>query len=539
MTDDFIALDFETTSLSPRDGEIRLITTKRPGKPAEVWDTREHSLHDTRAYLTHIIEKPVIAHNLKFEAAWLHQYTGKHIHPKSWCTYRAEHVLTNGTGAKKDLWSTTKRHIPHAVIDEDNDKQKSDWSAPVLSNEQIAYALSDVVYLHTLQKEQEAQLVERYPYDLDVACIPIEVEMEANGIGLDMQKWITLAQTASLDYFVEAWALEEDSGLECNFSSPKQVKAWLSALGVDVPSTSSVVLAEEESTWVKRLLAVRKFRKLATSYGKDWILRFAPHGRVHTSLAPRTETGRYSSSSPNVQQIPRGPAHRLCFVASPNCVLVGADYSAIELRVAAFLAREEGMLSAFASGLDVHRHTSTLLFNIPYDSVTKEQRQTSKALSFGLLYGMGAAKLRIYAMQGYGVHMSLDEAQDLRTRFFRTYPALKRWQRNESSIGQMLGYAQTYYGRRRVLPRDGYTEYLNTAVQGTAADLMKQAMVRLRSHPSYIKPILTVHDELLLECEERYVDEAKALLQSCMVAGELSWLLAIECKSGPNWAECH
>jgi len=528
-----VAIDFETTGLNPRKDKLRLITTKCESR-TEIWDCFKHSVDDTRNYLTRLSERPLIAHNLKFEAAWIFHLTGRHVHQDSWCTARAERVAQNGNGVKLGLWSTAGRH--GCEIDTSNDQQMSDWSCPDLTADQLRYAAEDVQHLHFIAAKQP----NLYPARLDMRCIPTEVEMEKNGIQLDTEKWMALSKKAEIAAQIEATLLDwDEEGI--NFNSPKQVLKWLKSCGLSVDKTSTTDLVYIDIPEVRTLLKLRKLRKLATSYGSDWLARFLEKdGAIHTSLSPRTETGRYSSSSPNLQQIPRDKQYRDCFKASPGMALVGADYSAIELRVAAFLANERVMLGAFERGEDVHKFTSTLLFNIPADSVTKQQRQTSKALSFGLLYGMGAQKLMLYAKQGYGVDMSLSEATELRNRFFRTYPALRRWQGAESRIGQLRQYAVTYFGRRRALDPLDYTSYLNTAVQGTAADIMKQALVALASHPTFVRPLLTVHDEIILECPSNKVCETKAFLKECMVDKvELSGLVDVEVKSGQTWGDCH
>lgn len=548
-----IAIDFETLSLEPYVGGLRLIQTKRPGEAVRITDCFELGIEKTRLFLRELLADEWLAHNAKFESAWCYEYVKQF--PRIVCTYRASKVLVNGyKHLKCGLWDVVKRQLPEVALNE-TDMQVSDWSGP-LSAEQIAYAAQDVEHLFPLWESlakdlQDTAAMAAYQIDCDV--IPAEIQMERQGICIDIPLWQKLAHQAEVEYAVDMGTLEQLENSEINLASPKQVQALLASWGVVTPqtrwnkggSTSTLALVPYSTNpLVKALLDARKNAKKVSSYGQKWLEKFVKSGKAYTHLSPYTETGRYASSKPNLQQVPRDGRYRGAFVAAEGKVLVGADYSAVELRLAALLAAEGRMLTAFKEGRDVHKHTSTLLFNIPYDTVTKGQRQVSKALSFGLLYGMGAEKLQLYARQGYGVRLSLQEASDLRTKFFGVYPAIRKWQGTESKKGELLGYASTPVGRRRYLPRDSYTQYLNTQVQGFAADIMKTALIALSERrPAGVELLLTVHDEVLLECSPDKVGVAKALLQSCMVEATEGLtgkgLLAIETKHGRSWGESH
>jgi DNA polymerase-1 len=221
-------------------------------------------------------------------------------------------------------------------------------------------------------------------------------------------------------------------------------------------------------------------------------------------------------SDPNLQNIPRGREYRACFRAQPGWVLVKADYSAIELRLAAVIARDGGMLQAFQDGQDLHRQTAALVLGVPEVEVTKEQRQLAKALNFGLLYGMGAQTLIQHTASGYEVTLSLEEAEQHRRRFFASYPGLARWHRG---IPREPIDTRTLAGRRR-LGVEHFTEKVNSPVQGSGADGLKAALGRLWRHrhevPVDVRLVATVHDEIVAECRVEDAPEVAAWLTQHM-----------------------
>jgi DNA polymerase-1 len=204
--------------------------------------------------------------------------------------------------------------------------------------------------------------------------------------------------------------------------------------------------------------------------------------------------------SPNLQQIPRDPAYRACIRPATGRVLVKADFSQVELRIAAQITGDKALRVAYQEGADVHVRTAAAVLGVAPDAVTKEQRQIAKVLNFGLVYGMGAARLRENAAQKFGVQLTEHEAADFRARFFRAYPGLKRWHqtRPDSAID-----TRTLAGRRR-LAVSAFTEKLNSPVQGTGADLLKLTLAYLwedrQAQPSAV-PANVVHDEIVLECD--------------------------------------
>jgi N6-adenosine-specific RNA methylase IME4 len=245
-----------------------------------------------------------------------------------------------------------------------------------------------------------------------------------------------------------------------------------------------------------------------------------------------------SCSRPNLQNIPRDPAYRACFRPQPGRVLVKADFSQIELRIAAQLSQDPTMLAAFRAGEDFHTATAARVLGVEPAEVTLDQRQLAKCLNFGLLYGAGAPRLKQQAEESYGVSLSLDEADELRRKFFRTYRYLQRWQAVQ---GNGQGETRTLTGRRRV-GVESYTERLNSPVQGAGADLLKLALGRLyadrAAYPS-AQIVNVIHDEILVECDAGDAHDVEAWLPRHMEAAGAELLpdvrVVAEASSMADW----
>ena len=291
--------------------------------------------------------------------------------------------------------------------------------------------------------------------------------------------------------------------------------------------------------------------KKLTSFGNRYASNINPAtGRIHASfIIGGTDTGRLACRNPNIQNPPKDSDFRALFAAPPRRVMVDGDYSQVELRVMAVVASEKTMLSAYRLGIDLHRKTAAALTGVPLDAVTKEQRQLAKAVNFGLLFGQGAPGLAKYAKTQYGVDMSLKEAEKYRKAFFDTYPGLPRWQRRTAELAEQSHSVKTPSGRVRTFKRKHgksyFTAFLNTPIQGGAAEVMLAALAALdrRLKGLDAKLVNVIHDEIRLEVAANDVPAAKAALEEAMVEGMLSVFPRANCNglveahSGPNWAE--
>jgi DNA polymerase I-like protein with 3'-5' exonuclease and polymerase domains len=242
-------------------------------------------------------------------------------------------------------------------------------------------------------------------------------------------------------------------------------------------------------------------------------------GRLHPSYYQLgAHSGRFSCGNPNIQQIPRGREFRSCFIPEKGCKLVIADYSQIELRVAAEIAQDKTMQEAYMKNMDLHSLTAALIANKSVENITKQERQAAKAVNFGLIYAMGARGLQGYAKSTYGIDMSLEEAELFRSRFFNAYKGIAKWHERMKKASDVRE-SRTLSGRRILFSgQPGITGLLNIPVQGTAADIFKRALGMMVPVTKRLggSIIATVHDEILLEVPESKAMEAAHELKSIM-----------------------
>jgi DNA polymerase-1 len=318
-------------------------------------------------------------------------------------------------------------------------------------------------------------------------------------------------------------------------------------------STSADVLElmRGKHSVVDQILEYRELAKLRSTYLDALPLQINPAtGRVHTSYNQTgSVTGRLASSDPNLQNIPvrteLGRQVRQAFVAAEGCQLLSVDYSQVELRIAAHMSNDEAMLAAFLDHQDIHTATAAAIYNIPLEQVTKDQRRHAKAINFGLIYGMSP----------YGLtrttDLTLAEAEDFVEAYFKRFPGIKQYLDRVRIQAATDGYVETLLGRRRYFPglknpqnqtvrNREEREAINAPIQGTAADIMKLAMIRvqeaLKEKGLASRMLLQVHDELVLECPEEELSQAADVVQQVMEAVfPLKVPLQTEARSGKNW----
>ncbi len=410
----------------------------------------------------------------------------------------------------------------------------------------------------------EEQLARLYR-DIELPVAEILFRMERHGVLIDTQA-LALQSDALGRRLMEVEAeAHQLAGQPFNLNSPKQLAEILfTQQGLPVvkktpsgtPSTDEEVLQKlaEDYPLPKRLLEHRTLAKLKGTYTDKLPKMVNPStGRVHTSYAQAVAvTGRLASSDPNLQNIPirtaEGRRIRAAFVAPAGCRLVSADYSQIELRIMAHLSGDKGLLDAFARGEDVHRATAAEVFGITPLEVTNEQRRAAKAINFGLIYGMSAFGL---AKQ---IDVDRSSAQTYMDRYFARYPGVARYMEETRSAAKEKGYVETVFGRRLWLPdirsanvgrRQGAERAaINAPMQGTAADLIKRAMIAVQDwldrETLRARLILQVHDELVLEVPDSELDRVKHVLPPLMAGvAKLAVPLLAEVGDGPNWDEAH
>ncbi len=398
-------------------------------------------------------------------------------------------------------------------------------------------------------------------HEMELPLCRVLAEMELAGFrinesalaqfGIDLQERIVALEQSIYDM----------AGEKFNINSPRQLGIILFDK-LQLPhgkktktgwSTNAEVLEKlrYEAPIVDKVLEYRQYAKLKSTYADGLLRAVSPDGRVRTSFQMTvTATGRLSSTEPNLQNIPTrtelGSEIRRLFVAEEGNVLVDADYSQIELRLLAHMAGDEAMQQAFLSGADFHTVTAAKVFHVPETEVTHQMRSRAKAVNFGIVYGMSAFSL------SQDIHVTVAEAKDYMERYFATYPGVKQYMTDIVEKAKEQGYVETLYHRRRALPElksanfvqrsFGERVALNMPIQGTAADIMKLAMLRvydrLRREGLQARLIMQVHDELIVECPETEQETVEKLLRQEMEqVAALAVPLTAEAHSGKNWLD--
>jgi len=546
-----VALDIETYGakggLDPWQGDIRLLSLAIPGVSPWVLDLKAigYDLGPLGAVLP---AKPVLGHNIKFDALWLRVKCGLVLR-NVLDTMTASRLLTNGTKEPNDLGAIISRHLQ---IDLPKDQGRSDWGAMALSEEQLRYAADDVHHLHALHGKLQGELEKAgllTVYETEMDLLPVVVDIEARGFAIDKVRLAVLSKKAAEERDTAATVLRQTFNAPAlNPASPAQLKTVLAGVGITLESTGEEALqASGDDRFVPHILAYRNAQK-RTEQTEKLLQKIGPDGRIHGRFEPTgTETGRFSSKDPNLQNIARGEL-RNCFVASPGCSLVVADYSQIELRAAAAIANEPKMIEAYRQGADLHKQTASLVLGISPDAVSKEDRQLAKAVNFGLLYGMYAATLVKYAKTSYGVTLTDQQAVQMRERFFNAYRGLRRWHDKAGLEAGGAKEVRTLLGRRRMLPAGfdkrwaRFSTLLNTPVQGSCADGMKKAILLVASRLPYGAGIVsTVHDELIVETPSEQAEAVNTIVHDAMVEAMAAIFpqvpIVVDCKACQTWGE--
>ncbi|MFO8033251.1 MAG: DNA polymerase [Desulfohalobiaceae bacterium] len=413
------------------------------------------------------------------------------------------------------------------------------------------------------QQLQQAGLLELMLL-LELPLIPVLVRMEKRGVAVDLNTLQDFLQQVEDQLQELTSRIQNRAGMEFNPRSTQQLAEVLfSHLGLKpgrkapggAPSTSSQVLEgmQHQHPIIEDILRHRSLEKLRSTYLDPLPRLVDQQGRLHTHFNHlATATGRLSSSNPNLQNIPIrgefGPRMRACFVAGQDRYLVAADYSQIELRILAHMSQDPHLLQAFSQNQDIHATTAGLLLDKPPEQVTSEERRKAKTINFGLLYGMGPQKL------GRELGIPLKQAKEFMQKYFSRLKKVSSFYTQVQEKAAQQGYITTLMGRRRLLKDiNSRNENLagqarrmaiNTLIQGTAADIIKLAMIQVDADPVLAKLqaelILQVHDELLLEVPQAQAQEAGQRTAGIMSETvQLSVPLTVEWGLGPNWAQAH
>lgn len=579
---ELIAFDTETTSLdymqarvvgmsfATKTGEAaylpfghQILDNPDQLDEALVWEKMKPLLEDDKL--------AKVGHNLKYDANVLlnHQVELKGIAHDT----MLESYVLNSVASRHDLDTLAEKHLDHQTIhfEEVAGKGKNQITFDQVSLEQATpYAAEDAdicLQLHRLFNEQMQDLPKQKALydDIEVPLVSVLSHIERNGVCLDVAALKEQSQQLAQRMAELETDAHEAAGHPFNLGSPKQLQEILfEEQGLPVirktpkgqPSTAEDVLVELAETYPlpKLILEHRSLSKLKSTYTDKLPQLVQPNtGRIHTSYHQAVaSTGRLSSSDPNLQNIPirseEGRRIRQAFIAPEGYKMLAVDYSQVELRIMAHLSGDQRLIEAFEQGLDIHAATAAEVFGGTPDTVEPNHRRSAKAINFGLIYGMSAFGL---AKQ---LGIGRPEAQDYVNLYFSRYPGVKEYMDNTREEAKEKGYVETVFGRRLHLPeinsRNGqrrqYAERtaINAPMQGTAADIIKRAMISVdewvASSGLDIKVLMQVHDELVFEVKASDLDPAQSHIVTLMEgAAELRVPLVAEAGVGNNWDEAH
>ena len=576
------AVDTETTSinymqaelvgisLSVKTGEAAYIPVAHdyPGAPEQI--DRDSVLASLRGFLEDP-QKKKVGHHIKYDAHIFARY-GIALQGMQFDSMLESYVL-NSVATRHDMDSTARYYLD---IDTIHYEDVAGKGAKQLTFNQIdlehaaPYAAEDAditlkLHEHLWGELQKTGALKNVYAEIEQPLVPILLKMEEAGVLIDrdmLRKQSSELAKKMVDLEGKAHEL---AGGPFNLGSPKQLQEILfDQLGLPVvrktpkgqPSTAEDVLQElaGEYDLPRVILEYRSVSKLKSTYTDKLPEQIAADtGRVHTSYHQAVAaTGRLSSTDPNLQNIPirtpEGRRIRQAFIAPSGSVLLAADYSQIELRIMAHLSGDAGLLDAFAGDRDIHQATAAEVFELDPDDVTADQRRSAKAINFGLMYGMSAFGL---AKQ---LGISRREAQEYVDLYFDRYPGVKKFMDDTREQARQSGFVETIFGRRLYLPdindrnapRRQYAERsaINAPMQGTAADIIKRAMIAvqqwLTTSKAPARMIMQVHDELVFEVDEKSVDEVQAgIIARMSAAADLSVTLRVDVGYGANWDEAH
>ncbi len=587
-----IAFDTETLQIQPEKGKLRLIQLGcNLTKSIVVIDCFDltHEDWDTLKQFFHSIDRFWLAHNAVFDLGWLQEHD---IYPKGHvkCSFIANRLLYNGiTGVKHGLDAVSKKHLNIIVSKE---QQKSNWGAEILSTEQLTYAAKDIEVLLKLDDVLNSKIVEAglfKAFDLECKVLPAMAQMWRVGLPWNRKE----LEQCRTDYeddikelgneflreldndlpFGEKLPRNEDGSFNLrakdegsirlgtkkyagfNIKSSKQLLEKLTLIlpkppmdseGKPSVSKEALRLCAADSHTVQTLMTWKrreKRRQMAESI-QD---KLSEDGFVKASyMQLGADTGRMSSIKPNNQQIPRDSEFRQCVQAPKGWKIVDADFSQMELRLAAALANDRNMIKAFQSGEDLHEYTANQMGC---------ERQIAKSANFGLLYGAGAEGLRKYAGSS-GVIMSYEDAVRIRDSWLNTYSGIREWQKNNLNISRdteedewaEVRIPQTNMRRFLKGKLNRVTVRCNTPIQGAGAAILKYALKDLwlqvkQQGEDKVKIAAAVHDELILLVKEDLANEWAEILKTTMEKAEAIWLGDVpalaEVSIGDKWSEVH
>jgi len=578
-----LCLDVETNSLDIFTAKWILLQIKI-GEDTYIFDIQKILNEQEKDILVRIFDllkdKKFIIHNAKYDTKVIYHNLGillKNVHD----TMLTEAMIFKGIG--KVYYSLVDLAFKYCgtVITKDSIELFINYAGYV-NEAMIQYGAMDVECLYNIYEQQMAEISKRKldtTYKLEMDLLPVVVKMELRGIILDKEKWLVLEQkakvkaeeikklileniievllkrewtnafelfktlsipvkTKKLTIFLEGLtdinSIKENIKENFNLNSHKQLLSYLKTfVDSDVPNTNEKILKEyTEHEIVRLILDYREVNKKITTYGSAFIEKYIHPvtGKIHSDfLQLGTDTGRFSSNNPNLQNIPREQEYRECFVAKEGFKMITSDYSQQEFRLAGAISGETRIIDAYKNGADMHSATAGIIFDKPINQVTPDERNTGKTINFAVLYGSTDYGL------AYNLRIPRDQATSFLEKFYEGYPTLSRFKGEMEKEILKKKYSCTLIGRKRYFEvRELFIDYrdrekyeqsirregFNQLVQGTGADAMKIAMINLDSNNPFgddkFGLLMTEHDELVFEAEESIVNEASKFVEKEM-----------------------
>ena len=576
LSEKFVSIDTETTSTDAIRAELVGLSLSANAHEAYYIPVPSERAEAERivGLLKDIYENDDIVkvgQNLKYDIIVLANY-GIDVQGPLFDTMIAHYVLHPELRHNMDYLAEIYLNYQTIHIDElIGNRGKDQRSMRELPPSEVCeYAAEDADITLQLFNVLDAELRRENLYDLfhdiEMPLVPVLARMERNGVCLDTASLQQISQEFTAKMQQIEHEIHEMAGENFNIASPKQVgdvlfgrlkiveKPKKTKTGQYVTSEEVLQNLRSKHPIVEKILEYRGYKKLLGTYVDALPLLVNPAtGHIHTSYNQSvTSTGRLSSSNPNLQNIPirdeNGKEVRKAFIPDAGCVFFSADYSQIELRIMAHLSQDRNMIEAFCEGHDIHRATAAKIYHLPIDEVTADQRRKAKTANFGIIYGISAFGL------AERMQVSRTEAKELIDGYFATYPQVKEYMNRSINMARERGYTETLFRRRCYLPDinshnatvRGYAERnaINAPIQGTAADIIKIAMVRidrrLRAEGLQSKMILQVHDELNFSALPEEREQLQRLvIEEMQAACHMAVPLIADCGWGTNWLEAH
>ncbi|APD06159.1 DNA-directed DNA polymerase [Flavobacteriaceae bacterium UJ101] len=571
-----VCFDTETTSLNTFEAEIVGLAISFE-KNTGYYITLPENQKETTSILNEFkpfFEDPTIikiGHNLKYDLKVLANYQIE-VKGNLFDTMIAHYLINPDMRHGMDILAETYlNYQPIKIETLIGKKGKNQLSMrDVEIEKQTPYACEDAditLQLKEIFEKKFTEEIKKLFYDIEMPLMRVLIQMELNGISLDSESLAKLSKELEEDSTLLEKSIYEQAGEEFNIASPKQLGPILfEKLAISKKakktktgqySTSEDVLSKlkNEHSIVANILNYRQVNKLKSTYVDALPKEVNPKtNRIHTTFGQTVAaTGRLSSNNPNLQNIPirtkRGQEVRKAFIPKDqNHILIAADYSQIELRLIAEIAQEPNMTQAFINGEDIHASTAAQIFDVDIKNVTREQRSQAKTVNFGIIYGVSAFGL------SEQTGLSRSDSKKLIDAYYETYPTLKEFMAKQVEFARQQGYVETILGRRRylkdinssnaVVRSHAERNAINAPIQGSAADIMKLAMIEVQQHLLQenleSKLLLQVHDELVLEAPLKEKDALKSNLKNIMEQVVKTQIpLITEVEEGKNWLEAH